>query len=669
MKSIISISLIVSLLSTPLMSYAQNTNTWEANTITQPEQTTIFFTDPEKAKEIVETADTTYLSDSQTVFSADTAQNSIKELDQWVKDLRNQIIKLDRKYWTEDKQYLETRNEVVSIINEIEKTKDTLAASIKKIYFYQKSIISSVEKVWEIRSSLEKTKDYVGKFANFMYKINNEYYNTDGTLDELKLFIKADGEISEQLSNTALIETVMQKMNTLMDTLTTQEKETIVQIKTSNKNRTEIRKIITEYENRLKDLQEQRKFLWDYLTLYESNKVKMTKELANLFSTRSEVYWDINTTIADINEEKYTNVPFDIKKKLEELKTTEAFAKRDENAAPLSWPLYPIIQISRYFWDNDYKEKYKIPFNGIEIPAEQNSPLYAVDEGLVYKIANKDWIWLNRVLLIHKNNRMTVYLYPNKVIVQEWDIVRRGQIIGYSGWEPWTKWAWFVAWWPNLTFMVIENGKIVNPIDYLDLSVLQDKSKIPTWYKFRYLKDKYNLPREMYAVKPLAWDSVDERRVSFLNTYAVGVYKSPEFWQDASDGTNIDVDVGICIAFAESTLGRNMTTEYNLGNVGNNDRWDRIAFKWPMVGARLIYTTLNNRYLWQYHILLDYNGYWNPDGKNYATSKYNWQNNVTKCLSMIKWYYVPDDFPVRIAPKPYWQWAIDPNAVTSVVYR
>jgi hypothetical protein len=52
--------------------------------------------------------------------------------------------------------------------------------------------------------------------------------------------------------------------------------------------------------------------------------------------------------------------------------------------------------------------------------------------------------------------------------------------------------------------MVVENGKIVNPIDYLDLSVLQDKSKIPTGYKFRYLKDKYNLPREMYAVKTIA---------------------------------------------------------------------------------------------------------------------------------------------------------------------
>jgi chromosome segregation ATPase len=202
----------------------------------------VFFTDPEQAKEIVETADTTYFSDSKTSFSADNAQNAIKELDQGVKDLRKQIIKLDRKYGTDDKQYLETRNEVVSIINEIEKTKDTLGASIKKIYFYQKNIINSVDKVNSIRRSLTDTKNYVQKFAQFMYKINNEYYNTDGTLDELKLFIKSDGEISEQLSNTALVETVMQKMNTLMDTLTAQEKETITQIKTSNKNRTEIRK-------------------------------------------------------------------------------------------------------------------------------------------------------------------------------------------------------------------------------------------------------------------------------------------------------------------------------------------------------------------------------------------------------------------------------------------
>jgi len=126
--------------------------------------------------------------------------------------------------------------------------------------------------------------------------------------------------------------------------------------------------------------------------------------------------------------------------------------------------------------------------------------------------------------------------------------------------------------------MVVEDGKIVNPIDYLDLSIVQDKSKIPTGYKFRYLKDKYNLPRDMYAVKPLAGDSVEERRTTFLNTYAVGVYKQSEFWQDASEGTNIDVDVGICIAFAESSLGRNLTTSNNIGNVDNNDGGKRVSY-------------------------------------------------------------------------------------------
>ena len=256
------------------------------------------------------------------------------------------------------------------------------------------------------------------------------------------------------------------------------------------------------------------------------------------------------------------------------------------------------------------------------------------------------------MLMIHKSGRMTVYLYPNQVLVQEGDIVRRGQIIGYSGGEPGTKGAGFVAGGPNLTFMVIEKGTFVNPIDYLDLSTLQDQSSIPTGYKFRYLKDKYNLPRDLYAVKSVVGDSVTERRQSFLNSYGVGVYRQSVFREDASAGTNIDVDVGICIAFAESTLGRHLSTSNNIGNVGNNDRGDRIAYESPMGGARRIYTTLNNTYLGQYHILLDYNGYGNPDGKNYATSKYNWQNNVTKCLTMIKGYYIPDEFPVRIAPNP-----------------
>lgn len=308
-----------------------------------------------------------------------------------MKELRSQIIILDRKYGLTDPQYIETRNEVITIINTIEETKDKLSSAIKTIYIYQRRIITAIEEVKKIRQTLDDTKTYISQFSEFMYKVSNEFYTDEGVLDEIKLFIKTENNINEQLSNTAMVESIMHQMHLLVETLTAQEKATIQSIKDSNNNRREIREIIGNYQQQLQNLQEQRKFLSDYLTLYESHKVKMSNELSSLFSTRSEVYTDIYRTIDMIKSNQHTQHR-DVQAKLTELTNTKPFAKRDENAAPLSWPLYPVVLISRYFGDQAFEQKYRLPFEGIEIPAAQHTPLYAVDEGLVYKIANKDGI-------------------------------------------------------------------------------------------------------------------------------------------------------------------------------------------------------------------------------------------------------------------------------------
>lgn len=49
-------------------------------------------------------------------------------------------------------------------------------------------------------------------------------------------------------------------------------------------------------------------------------------------------------------------------------------------------------------------------------------------------------------------------------------------------------------------------------------------------------------------------ETVIERRLRFLNTYGVGIFRQLPFREDAAAGTNVDVDMGICIGFAESTL-------------------------------------------------------------------------------------------------------------------
>ena len=65
--------------------------------------------------------------------------------------------------------------------------------------------------------------------------------------------------------------------------------------------------------------------------------------------------------------------------------------------------------------------------------------------------------------------------------------------------------------------------------------------------------------------------------------------------------------------------------------------------------------TLNNKYLGNYHTIKQLSRYGNTDGKIYASSPINWQSNVQKCLSKIKGYYIPEDFPFRVGPNPNMQ--------------
>jgi hypothetical protein len=99
-------------------------------------------------------------------------------------------------------------------------------------------------------------------------------------------------------------------------------------------------------------------------------------------------------------------------------------------------------------------------------------------------------------------------------------------------------------------------------------------------------------------------------------------------------------------------LGRYLSTSNNIGNVGNDDSWNRVPFYSALAGARSIAVTLNNQHLWDYHTIKQLSRYGNTDGKIYASSPINRQTNVLKCLSQVKWYYIPEDFPFRNGINP-----------------
>lgn len=215
------------------------------------------------------------------------------------------------------------------------------------------------------------------------------------------------------------------------------------------------------------------------------------------------------------------------------LKELEDIAK-DDDMYPVAWPLYPINEIQTYFGDLNFQKQYGIPQLGIQIKADQNTPVYAARDGVVYFVADNDNIGINRAMVVHNDGYVTVYQYLNRSIVKPGDIVRRGQIIGYSGGEPGSRGAGFISKGANLTFMVFKDTMPLDPFDILDASIVQDKDVLPEGYQIKYLRDKYARPIDITNLKIMSGATLEERESQFLRAYGVGVYKSPVFREAAA---------------------------------------------------------------------------------------------------------------------------------------
>lgn len=144
-------------------------------------------------------------------------------------------------------------------------------------------------------------------------------------------------------------------------------------------------------------------------------------------------------------------------------------------------------------------------------------------------------------------------------------------------------------------------------------------------------------------------NTVEEKTLSLLKRYGLGYTINTR--KEASETYKVKYQVAICIAWADSSLGLDWTTKYNIGNVWNNDRWKRKEFDSIHKWIRAIFQTLTNRYVWLNKTIWELSQWWRDKlwlqpckAKNnfcYATSKENWNINVLNCLNML--YNSPKD--------------------------
>lgn len=133
----------------------------------------------------------------------------------------------------------------------------------------------------------------------------------------------------------------------------------------------------------------------------------------------------------------------------------------------------------------------------------------------------------------------------------------------------------------------------------------------------------------------------------------------------------IDYTLPICIAWADSHLGKALKSTNNIGNVGNNDRGDVKHFDTLEDGISAIFYTLRNYddffkwikypawmkdskelgYLsgeWRRRMGLPWCTEAKSSQKCYATSMWVWSTNVTNCMSAIHNTQIDENYTFRL---------------------
>lgn len=601
----------------------------------------------QNAIQTIEKSDT---QEFDTWFSTQEAAVRATNLTQDLNTIISDIEKIQQKRKENNDNYKEIMKQISRVIIDIKVTNNTVNESVVKMNLLTKRMITMMAKLDETRDYLDNTREAIIKILPSLYMMQNAYTNQAWSIDDLKLLLGNNEALSTTLSFDDMVHGLSIKLDGLLVELSEAEKKYTSAIRELHDTRKEMKETILLYREKINTLEEQRAYLLDFLSLYKWNKIKFDKNIKNIFETRTQLLARIQKTVIEAQEAMNTTL-------LESWSVYKEFynMKDDREKRPnmFSWPILPIESITTFFgwtitiWWNDEV------YSGLQIVANQGQEVYSLADWIVYYVQDQNGIGTNWVAIIHKNGYISVFTNLQRVFPKAWTIVDRWELIGLVGWQPWTRWAWRFSSQPMLNMQLFKDGKAIDPLTLLDLSVINNPSILPENYQTKYDADLRSRSSviDFTDIKFMEWNSVRERRLKFLDTVAAWPYDSIVLWESAAEWTNVDVDLGICIWFAETSMWRHFASENNIWNVWNNDRGDRVDKDSPLDWAKAIYNVLNNRFLWGYRTIYELSWYGNKDWAIYASSEYNWQKNVSRCLSMIKWYIVPEDFPFRT----YWK--------------
>lgn len=153
---------------------------------------------------------------------------------------------------------------------------------------------------------------------------------------------------------------------------------------------------------------------------------------------------------------------------------------------------------------------------------------------------------------------------------------------------------------------------------------------------------RYNANGYSQSPVGLTASGVEERTKQLLvaykfdETFNLTNHYGWELFKKVGNRYKIKPEFLVCVAKADSSLGRWLKSDNNIGNVGNNDRGNKVHFNSIGAGIDHIGAVLSNKYLGYKQSIGSLTPVGGGDAPYYSTSKEgNWYNNVRNCLAEI----------------------------------
>lgn len=389
--------------------------------------------------------------------------------------------------------------------------------------FYLRELINQknaeLQAIMEQRETLEKTLKDISESGN---SLKREINSINYQINQLDLAIKANKIAVEKLE--LEIESLARNINQIEDNienrknsisklfveLQQRDNENLLVILLKNQSLaqtvSEAQEIISLNNSLAKEMEELRDFKIELAQRLNESKEKhqsRTLEKTNLIN-RQLIIQDQKkvkqTILAQTkNQEKIYQAKIEeLERKQEEISAVieEIEKKLRESFDPSLLPSkrpgvigFPVENpvITQTYGPTSFAQRaYRTKFhNGVDFKAALGTPVFAVAEGKVIAVDNND-IGVSRwqkfqygryILIEHDNNLSSLYAHLSRSIVRKNDIIKKGELIGYSGDTGYSMGPHVhlsIYWSPSLQFKsippaggLVPVGVIINPLDYL----------------------------------------------------------------------------------------------------------------------------------------------------------------------------------------------------------